>query len=219
MDLEKLDRADLYPGFCCHVLDDGHCFYGGTLPDPLRLGAGEFEKLWDEHPADFHEIVMHGRPVKTPRWQQAYGKDYHYTGNLNKALPVPPLLQPLLAWVREVIDLRLNGILLNWYDGSLDHYIGAHRDSIVNMCQGAPIVTVSLGQERVFRLRPWKGRGMRDFPAPDSTVFVMPYETYQAWTHEVPKAKRYQQRRISVTLRAFLDDDPVSGTESRSGET
>lgn len=24
---------------------------------------------------------MHGRKVKTPRWQQAYGADYRYTGN------------------------------------------------------------------------------------------------------------------------------------------
>ena len=71
------------------------------------------------------------------------------------------------------------------------------------MHNGAPIVTVSLGQDRVFRLRPWKGKGFRDFDAENGTVFVMPYNTNQAWTHEVPKAKRFQGRRISVTFRAF----------------
>lgn len=192
-----------YSGFTCHELDGTHTFYSGRVPPHLEINDSQFEDLWNEHPNEFHEIMMHGRLVKTPRWQQAYGKDYHYTGNVNKALSVPPLLEPLLAWTQEMFDSRLNGILLNWYDGNLDHYIGAHRDSTINMYEGAPIVTVSLGQERIFRLRPWKGRGMRDFPAPNGTVFVMPYATNQAWTHEVPKSKRYQKRRISVTLRAF----------------
>jgi alkylated DNA repair dioxygenase AlkB len=192
-----------YPGFACHKLDDAHALYSGRVPSHLGFSESQFEQLWNEHPDEFHEIMMHGRLVKTPRWQQAYGKDYHYTGNVNKALALPQLLEPLLCWCQEAIDARLNGILLNWYDGSLDHYIGAHRDSTVNMYEGAPIVTVSLGEERTFRLRPWKGRAMRDFPAPDGTVFIMPYSTNLAWTHEVPKRKHFQKRRVSITLRAF----------------
>ena len=72
------------------------------------------------------------------------------------------------------------------------------------MIDGAPIVTISLGEERIFRLRPWKMASERvDFPAPDGTVFVLPYATNQRWTHEVPKQKRRTGRRISITLRAF----------------
>lgn len=162
------------PGFVRHDLDATHQLFAGTLPAYLMFDDEQFEELWNEHPDSFHEIMMHGRLVKTPRWQQAYGMDYHYTGNVNRALDAPLQLEPLLRWCQETFDERLNGILLNWYDGSLGHYIGAHRDSTVNMHDGAPIVTVSLGGERVFRLRPWNGRGMRDFPAPDGTVFVMP---------------------------------------------
>lgn len=190
-------------GFLRHDLDDRHAFFSGRLPQELEVDDQQFAQLWSLHPDEFHEIMMHGRMVKTPRWQQAYGNDYHYTGNVNKALEVPRQLAPLLKWCQEEFDSRLNGILLNWYDGALDHYIGAHRDSTVNMCQGAPIVTVSLGEERIFRLRPWKGRGKLDFPAPDGAVFVLPYDTNLAWTHEVPKAKRFTERRISITLRAF----------------
>ena len=120
----------------------------GLIPSTV-----EFEALWNLHPEDFHEIMMHGRLVKTPRWQQAFGKDYHYTRSTNKALPVPDMLEPYSAWAQKHIDAQLNGILLNWYDGSLGHYIGKHRDSTKNMIKGAPIVTISLGEERVFRLR------------------------------------------------------------------
>lgn len=186
-----------------HALDETHTLLVGELPPELRADAATFERLWALHPDTFHEIKMHGKLVKTPRWQQAYGADYRYTGNTNRALPVPELLAPLHAWVRGTFDARLNGILLNWYDAEHAHYIGKHRDSTINMVEGAPIVTVSFGAERAFRLRPWKKEGLRDFAARDGTVFVMPYATNRAWTHEVPHHAGSRGRRISVTLRAF----------------
>jgi alkylated DNA repair dioxygenase AlkB len=185
-----------------HRLDDRHSFFVGALPESLRLDRAAFEQLWSLHPDEFHEIKMHGRAVKTPRWQQAYGADYVYTRNVNRALAVPAELAALHTWARASIDPRLNGLLLNWYDADSGHYIGKHRDSTINMVRGAPIVTVSYGGERVFRLRPWRAEGMRDFRARDGAVFVLPYDTNKAWTHEVPHAAR-GGRRISVTLRAF----------------
>jgi alkylated DNA repair dioxygenase AlkB len=193
-------------GFECHDLGDGHTFLTGDLPVNLRFDPAAFEALWRTHPPEYHEILIHGRAVKTPRWQQAFGMDYHYTGRVNRALPVPPPLDPLLAWARGHVDVRLNSILVNWYDGSLGHYIGRHRDSAGEMLKGVPIVTVSFGEERVFRLRPYRGEGRRDFPARGGCVFVMPYETNLAWTHEVPRAPKSSGRRISVTLRGFLAD-------------
>ena len=186
-----------------HQLDADCQFHEGRLPDDLYLLDEAFDILWARHPEDYHEVKIHGRLVKTPRWQQAYGKDYHYTGRVNEALPIPKDLEPLLAWSREHIDRRLNGLLLNWYDGRLRHYIGRHRDSTKNMVHGAPIVTNSFGEERVFRLRPWKAKGYRDFAAAHGSVFVMPFDANSRWTHEVPHSKKLQGRRISVTLRAF----------------
>jgi alkylated DNA repair dioxygenase AlkB len=187
-----------------HPLDDaGHEILLGRLPDDLIPNEAAFEALWDLHPEGFHEIMIHGRLVKTPRWQQAYGRDYQYTGQVNRALPVAPEMEAMFAWFKEALDPRLNGLLFNWYDGARDHYIGAHRDSTVGMIEGAPIVTLSLGEERVFRMRPWKGRGYEDVVVGDGDLLVIPFETNQAFTHEVPKFKRYAGRRISVTARAF----------------
>ena len=45
-----------------------------------------------------------------------------------------------------------NHVLINWYnDGS--HYIGPHSDSEAQIVEDSPIVSVSLGQERTFRIR------------------------------------------------------------------
>ncbi|MEM6770117.1 MAG: alpha-ketoglutarate-dependent dioxygenase AlkB, partial [Bacteroidota bacterium] len=190
------------------------------LPEEIKLGPGAFvtvyrsipnfqitdeafSELWNSHPEQFHTIKIHGKEVKTPRWQQAYGKNYQYSGSRNNALPISPALLPFLTWCQKYIDHRLNGLLLNWYDGAADHYIGAHRDSTIGLVADSPIVTISLGEERVFRMRPYGGSGFQDFTLRQGDVLVIPSETNRSWTHEVPKFKRYKGRRISVTLRAY----------------
>lgn len=166
--------------------------------------AATFDAVWALYPEAKHVIHMPGGPVETPRWQQAYGADYHYTGRTNAALPVPPVLEPLRAWARQHIDPRLNALLLNWYEGP-GHYIGPHHDSTRDMIADTPIVTISLGETRVFRLTRGTGEAKetRDFEATSGTVFVLPYATNLVWKHAVPKSARYRGRRISVTLRAF----------------
>ena len=76
--------------FECHTLDDdGNLFFCGTLPQRLRVDTDGFETLWRLHPEEYHIIQMFGRPVPTPRWQQAFGADYHYTGRTNRRGPCP----------------------------------------------------------------------------------------------------------------------------------
>jgi alkylated DNA repair dioxygenase AlkB len=201
-----MDPASTYSraGLTAETLDNEHRIYTGQLPSGLVLSDVEFGRLWNEHPAAYHQIHIHGRKVPTPRWQQAYGRDYHYTGQLNVALPLLPVLQPYLAWCQSNIDSRLNGLLLNWYDAAQGHYIGKHRDSPKNLAVGCSIVTISMGSKRSFRMRPWKGTGFQDFEASNGSVIVIPYETNQAYTHEVLKLSRDEGRRISITLRGFV---------------
>ena len=183
-------------------LDAKHLVWTGQLPQLVR-NAIDFDVAWRLHPKKYHRLVLYGRELDTPRWQQAYGMDYAFSGNINRALPLAPILGPLLVWAKAAIDERLNGVLVNWYDAVEGHYIGKHRDSPKGLHPQSPIVTASLGAERMFRLRPWKGSGRVDLPANDGRVFIIPYETNRAWTHEVPRFRRDRGRRISVTMRCF----------------
>lgn len=42
------------------------------------------------------------------------------------------------------------------------------------------------------------------FLTDNRSTFIMPYQTNKYWTHEVPHFQKYQGRRISITLRAFV---------------
>ena len=64
-------------------------------------------------------------------------------------------------------------------------------------------MTISFGEERIFRLSHPKTKQTRDFAARDGTVFVTPYETNLAWKHDVPRSAHWRGRRISITIRAF----------------
>lgn len=192
-------------GFARIALDDAHAVFLGHLPDGLRTDASGFEAIWGLHPADYHDIRMGGRTVKTPRWQQAYARDYRYTGNVNRAQPLPAALAPYVRHVQAVVDPRLNGVLVNWYDADFGHYMGPHRDVPTGLIPDSPIVTISLGATRLFRLRPHGGGDRRDLVLEDGAVLVMPWATNRAWTHAVPRLKAYPGRRVSVTVRAFAD--------------
>jgi alkylated DNA repair dioxygenase AlkB len=195
-------------GMTRHALSEEHELLETELPKSLRFSPAEFERLWALHPKDHIEIPLYG-PI--PRWQQAYDRDYAFAGQVARALPravlteAIPKVEELFSWCKETIDRRLNGLFLNWYDGALGHYIGPHRDDANGLVQGTPIVTISLGETRVFRLRRAKPRtpGFRDFEARDGSVLVIPHETNEAYEHEVPKSKRAKGCRISITLRAF----------------
>jgi len=198
-------------GFERVELGEGHALFVGRLPSELGFSGARFEELWSLHPERFHELTFFGKRVAAPRWSQAYGRDYRYSGGVHAAVPVPARLAPLLEWGRSAIDTRLDGVLVNWYDRELGHYIGKHRDSTLGLVRGAPIVTISCGDRRVFRLRPWRGSGRIDLEAEDGAVFVMPFDTNRAWMHEIRGERRAPGRRVSVTLRAFLP----AGAEGR----
>jgi alkylated DNA repair dioxygenase AlkB len=117
------------------------------------------------------------------------------------AAEVPPILQPILDWTRATIDPRINGILVNWYDAAHEHRIAQHRDSPIRRVADCPIVTVSLGAARTFRMH--VGRRAVGFRVADGDVVVIPDATNRKHGHSVPHLPEDVGRRISVTLRAF----------------
>ena len=184
-------------------LDSTHVLKRCRLPAELLRNQADFDKLWRLHPQDPPRIFIHGRHVALPRWQQAYGRNYLFSGQTSVARPVPALLKPYLNWAQSNLDLRINGLLLNWYDGRLGHYIGAHRDSTSGLADTSSIFMISLGGSRLLRLRPVKQTGFLDLEIIHGDVIIMPLSTNKHFKHEVPAFKHQRNKRISITMRCF----------------
>ena len=185
-------------------LDADCAIQTGRVPAELIPDDAEFESLWKLHPEEYSEIKIHGKTVKVPRWDRAYAKDYPFANQVAGAHPTPDSLKPFLNWAQTEIMAEINGLFVNWHDGKLNHYHGKHRDSTNGLIPDTPIITISLGEDRIFRMRPYKTEGdMKDFMLNNGDYILIPWETNQRWTHEVPKFARFKGRRISVTMRAF----------------
>lgn len=190
--------------FTDHILADGHRILTGQLPQSLCPGPDEFAAMWQLHPPQFTISRAYGFQRPRSRWEKAFGRDYPFSGGIAKAAPVPALFQPVLEWCRERIHDSINGLFVNWHDGALGHYHPRHRDKDKDLLPDSPIVTISFGEERILRLRPWPAADAKtDFVIMHGTVVVLPFQTNRHWTHEIPRFKRYQGKRISVTARSF----------------
>lgn len=189
-------------GFVAHELEAGFPIYTGRIPEELRLGSEPFEFLWGMHPPNVAEVVVGGTAKQAPRWHQAYGHDYQFAGYSNRALPVPDALRGLLAWSQGAVDVRLNGILVNWYDAACEHRIAQHKDSPIGRVTDSPIVTITLGAARTFRML--VSKRWIEFRVGDGDVVVLPDATNRKFAHAVPHLPGDEGRRISVTIRAFV---------------
>jgi hypothetical protein len=72
-----------------HELESGHSFFESRVPEELMWDDKRFNWEWIRHPAERHVVKMFGKWMETPRYQQAYGANYSYTGSRNNALAVP----------------------------------------------------------------------------------------------------------------------------------
>ena len=126
----------------------------------------------------------------------------------HEALPIPIQIEPFLEYIQSLYpNFTFNQILINWYKNGL-HYIGVHSDNTKPLVIDSPIVSISLGQERIFRIKDKNKKTIiKDIILKDKAVITMggAFQTY--YTHEVPKVtgKKGEQlgRRINITFRAF----------------
>jgi hypothetical protein len=53
-------------------------------------------------------------------------------------------------------------------------------------------------------MRRYKQKDFKDITFRNGEVIVVPWNTNLEWTHEIPNLKKYDGKRISITLRAYL---------------
>jgi alkylated DNA repair dioxygenase AlkB len=188
----------------------GAWFEMGKLPD--ELSSVDFDVLWNLHPEEHGIIKIMGNEIPVPRWQQTYIKDYYFTGVQHKALKLPSEFKPFYKWAKKLCpddNVRYNQALINWYkDGS--HYIGAHSDDERLLVKNSNILSISLGETRIFRIRNKQTKEIiKNIPLKHGTYIIMGGTMQSRYTHEIVKVtgdKALKMKpRINITFRIFKD--------------
>jgi alkylated DNA repair dioxygenase AlkB len=94
--------------------------------------------------------------------------------------------------------LGYNAVLCNLYRNGNDS-VGLHADAEPEM--GPVIASVSLGAERLFRLKGKNGAVAFAERLPHGSLFIMAGQTQKNFKHEVPKEPAVVLPRINLTFR------------------
>ena len=147
-----------------------------------------------------------------PRDEAYYGDHgTHYTYSQREYRPLPwiPELLSLKSQVDEATPvaayanlslpkLGYNAVLCNLYRDGNDS-VGLHADAEAEM--GPVIASVSLGAERLFRLKRKDGTVAFFERLPHGSLLIMAGNTQKNFKHEVSKELGVTQPRINLTFR------------------
>jgi len=161
---------------------------------------------WERRSGSFGHAV--------PRDEAYYGDpgaQYTYSRREYKPLAWIPELLSLKARVEQATpvaayaNLRLprtgyNAALCNLYRDGNDS-VGLHADAEPEM--GPVIASVSLGAERLFRLKRKDGSVAFFERLPHGSLLIMAGDTQKNFRHEVPKEAGVTQPRINLTFRCI----------------
>ena len=159
---------------------------------------------WERRRTSFRSAV--------PREEAYYGDpetSYTYSRREYKPLPWIPELLALKSRVEQVTPLAAytnlnlpklgyNAALCNLYRNGNDS-VGLHADAEPEM---KPVIaSVSLGAERLFRLKARNGTVAFAERLPHGSLLIMAGQTQKNCKHEVPKEPDVVQPRINLTFR------------------
>ena len=155
--------------------------------------------------------TVYGRRVAAPRLSAWYGDPgaiYAYSGLVHRPRPWPESLRELRTAVEDCTGQAFNGVLANLYRAGGDG-MGWHADNEPELGENPAIASLSLGAERVFRVRKGKRGESIDILLPAGSLLLMAGAFQHHWQHCLPKTRREVAPRINLTFRRIvrLQDD------------
>lgn len=197
----------------------------GTTPAGLRellhvrgfLAHGEADALFRHCLADLdwrqERVRLFGREVDAPRLSACHGQPglaYRYSGVTRRCAIWTAPLREAVARIGRRLGASFNFVLANRYrDGS--DAVGWHADDERGL---APVIaSVSLGSERVFRVRRREGGPSAALLLGHGDLVLMWGRCQRDFRHALPRTRAPVGARVNLTLRRV---DPP-GFRTRAG--
>ncbi len=176
-----------------------------------------FRRIDSEVDWQQEQITLYGKTHNLPRKTAWYGdvnKSYKYSGIEVKSKPWTPSLIEIKERIESEFNFKFNSVLLNKYRDGNDH-VSWHSDDEPELGLNPVIASVSLGGERVFKLKhkshkEYKANNIQknlyniDVGLNHGSLLIMQGDTQVNWIHNIPKTTKAVAPRINLTFRRIL---------------
>lgn len=170
-----------------------------SLPEADLLFAKLHADLtWQEE-----AIFIYGKWVKVPRLMCWYGDPdacYRYSGVNHQPMLWTPALQAIREKLEQQCHCTFNSVLANLYRDGKDS-MGCHADDEKELGKNPVIASLSLGDQRLFKLHHKKSQEKLDIVLGHGDLLVMSGALQHHWMHSLPKTKKMKMPRINLTFR------------------
>ena len=151
-----------------------------------------------------HErVTLFGRTFTARRLNACYGDptaSYRYSGLVRRATPWTDHLRTLATDVAAAVGWRFNFVLINRFRDGGDR-LGWHADDEADLGLKPVIASLSLGAERVFRMRPKTGGASVGKVLEHGSLVLMWGRSQCDFQHAVPPTRRPVGERLNFTFR------------------
>lgn len=136
------------------------------------------------------------------RHTASFGEPYNYSQMSYPAVPMHPLLKPLVEMLSKKLQISFNNCLLNYYQSG-NSTMGFHSDDTSQLQAGTGVAIVSLGASRNITYRYKENHEIRhSFLLASGSLLYMDSAMQDEWMHGIRKQSQTSSR-ISLTWRAF----------------
>ena len=151
-----------------------------------------------------HErLTLFGRTYTARRLSACYGEpaaSYCYSGLVRRAVPWTDDLRRLAGDVATAVGWRFDFLLVNRYRDGGDR-LGWHADDESDLGAAPVIASVSVGAERVFRMRAKAGAASVGKVLEHGSLVLMWGDSQRDYQHAVPPTAKRVGERLNFTFR------------------
>ena len=187
------------------VSQDGELYYlAGFLAASVALHY--LERLSAELDWQQEVATIVGRRVPIPRlvcWYGDEGSVYQYSGLTHYPQAWTETLLGLRQSVESASGHRFNSVLGNLYRDGQDS-MGWHADQEKVLGSNPFIASLSLGAERLFKIRHNKTGETVAINLASGSLLLMGGPLQHHWRHCVPKTQQAKPARINLTFRKII---------------
>ena len=185
-------------------LPDGFSYQANALSAQKSLELFYFlqQQLNWQQPA----IKVYGKSHVIPRLQcfiADQNVNYGYSGSKLIVEPWPEVLDAMRVRLSRTLQIPFNALLVNLYRDGHD-CMGWHSDDEKELGEQPTIASVSLGAERVFKIRHKYKNEQYSTVLQSGSCLIMNGFSQRDYQHSLPKQQRLKHPRINLTFRSII---------------